>query len=37
MVPRIDVLALDVNTPIRDARKEFINAGIPACRYMKTR
>ncbi len=27
MVPRIDVLALDVNTTIRDARKEFINAG----------
>jgi len=27
MVPRMDVLALDVNTTIRDARQEFINAG----------
>ena len=27
MVPRIDVLALDVNTTISDARKEFISAG----------
>lgn len=27
MVPRIDVLALDVNTTISDARKEFIKAG----------
>ncbi|NMC15515.1 MAG: HlyC/CorC family transporter [Chloroflexi bacterium] len=27
MVPRIDVLALDVNTTISGARKEFINAG----------
>ncbi|MEL7645338.1 MAG: hemolysin family protein [Anaerolineaceae bacterium] len=27
MVPRIDVLALDVNTTISDARKEFIRAG----------
>lgn len=27
MVPRMDVLALDVNTTIRKARQEFINAG----------
>lgn len=27
MVPRMDVLALDVNTTIREARQEFINAG----------
>ncbi len=27
MVPRIDVLALDVNTTISDARQEFISAG----------
>ena len=27
MVPRIDVLALDINTTISDARKEFIAAG----------
>lgn len=27
MVPRMDVLALEVNTTIREARQEFINAG----------
>ena len=27
MVPRMDVLALDVNTTIREARQEFISAG----------
>jgi len=27
MVPRMDVLALDVNTTIREARQEFIDAG----------
>lgn len=27
MVPRMDVLALEINTTIRDARKEFIRAG----------
>ncbi len=27
MVPRMDVLAMDVNTTIREARQEFINAG----------